>query len=86
MSTEKGAAATTAGADIDLDAVTRPAMGPVEEQLMTSAFYRLSMSCHRDAMDARMALLNGAGQSFLNRQRQPAARKPQITANSSYKK
>lgn len=82
LSSDKVAAA--AAADIDLDA--RPAMGPVEEQLMASAFYRLSTSCHRDAMDARLALLNGAGQSFLNRQRQPAARKQPITANSAFKK
>lgn len=60
-------------------------MGPVEEQLMASAYYKLAMSCHRDAMDARLALLNGAGQSFLNRQRQPAARKPQNNT-ASYKK
>lgn len=42
---------------------------------MATAYYRLSVACHRDAMEARLALLNGAGQSFLNRQRQPAARK-----------
>lgn len=60
-------------------------MGPVEERLMASAYYRIALSCHRDAMDARLAVLNGAGQSFLNRQRQPAARKPQI-ATQSYKK
>lgn len=53
----------------------RPPIDSVEERLMATAFYRLSVACHRDAMEARLALLNGAGQSFLNRQRQPAARK-----------
>lgn len=60
----------------------RPAMGPVEERLMASAHYRLAMSCHRDAMEARIALLNGGGHSFLHRQRQPAARKPQLNTQS----
>lgn len=64
---------------------TRSPMGPLEERLMATAYHRLATSSHRDAMDARLALLNGAGQSFLNRQRQPAARKPQI-ATQSYKK
>lgn len=53
----------------------RPPMDSVEERLMATAYYRLSTACHRDAMESRLALLNGAGQSFLNRQRQPAARK-----------
>ncbi|XP_053675332.1 protein hook [Anopheles nili] len=53
---------------------TRPPMGQQEEQLIATAFYRLGMACHREAVDAR--LLSGPGQSFLARQRQPAARKP----------
>lgn len=63
-------------------------MDAVEERLMATAYYRLSLSCHRDAMEARLALLNGAGQSFLNRQRQPAARKPQngATTQQTFKK
>uniref|UniRef100_A0A6B2ECT5 Protein hook n=1 Tax=Phlebotomus kandelakii TaxID=1109342 RepID=A0A6B2ECT5_9DIPT len=51
-------------------------MGQMEEQLMTTAFYRLGLACHRDAIDASMALLSGSGQSFLARQRQPVPRKP----------
>lgn len=58
------------------DNVERPSMGPVEEKLMATAFYRLGLNCHREAVDGRLALLSGPGQSFLARQRQPAARKP----------
>lgn len=58
------------------DNVERPSMGPVEEKLMATAFYRLGLNCHREAVDGRLALLSGPGQSFLGRQRQPAARKP----------
>ncbi|KAJ6646479.1 Protein hook, partial [Pseudolycoriella hygida] len=50
-------------------------MGPVEERLMATAFYRLGLACQRDSVDAKLSLMNGAGQSFLTRQRQPAARK-----------
>lgn len=53
----------------------RVSMGPVEEHLITSAFYRLGLQCQRDAVDSRIAMLSGTGQSFLNRQRQPTARK-----------
>uniref|UniRef100_A0A182P9P5 Protein hook n=1 Tax=Anopheles epiroticus TaxID=199890 RepID=A0A182P9P5_9DIPT len=60
---------------------TRPPMGQQEEQLIATAFYRLGMVCHREAVDAR--LLSGPGQSFLARQRQPAARKP---LNANYAK
>lgn len=58
------------------DNVERPSMGPVEEKLMATAFYRLGLDRHREAVDGRLALLSGPGQSFLARQRQPAARKP----------
>uniref|UniRef100_A0A182IM59 Protein hook n=1 Tax=Anopheles atroparvus TaxID=41427 RepID=A0A182IM59_ANOAO len=58
--------------------VNRPPMGQQEEQLIATAFYRLGMACHREAVDAR--LLSGPGHSFLARQRQPAARKP-LNAN-----
>jgi protein HOOK3 len=51
-------------------------MGPVEERLIVSAFYRLGLASQREALDGRLALLSGPGQSFLARQRQPAARKP----------
>uniref|UniRef100_A0A182XDJ2 Protein hook n=1 Tax=Anopheles quadriannulatus TaxID=34691 RepID=A0A182XDJ2_ANOQN len=59
----------------------RAPMGQQEEQLIATAFYRLGMVCHREAVDAR--LLSGPGQSFLARQRQPAARKP---LNANYAK
>jgi len=64
------------------DVEPRTAMGQLEERLMVSAFNRMGLACHRDAVDARLALLSGPGQSFLSRQRQPAARK---TINMSYK-
>lgn len=41
-----------------------------------NVFHSLATSCQRDAVDARLALINGGGQSFLSRQRQPALRKP----------
>lgn len=53
----------------------RSGMSVMEERLITSAFYRLSMNCQREAVDSRLAML-GSGQSFLGRQRQPAPRKP----------
>lgn len=47
-----------------------------EEKLMLSAFYRLSLACHREAVDQRLAALGqGQGQSFLSRQRQPSSRR-----------
>ncbi|XP_060516325.1 protein hook [Cylas formicarius] len=47
-----------------------------EENLLVSAYYNLSLSCHREAMDERLAALTaGQGQSFLARQRQPTPRK-----------
>lgn len=84
-STDVSAAAAATDAQPE---TARPAIDAVEERLMATAYYRLSLSCHRDAMEARLALLNGAGQSFLNRQRQPAARKPQNGAptQSAFKK
>lgn len=54
----------------------RNGMSVMEERLITSAFYRLSMNCQREAVDSRLAMLGGSGQSFLARQRQPAPRKP----------
>nr|XP_003706672.1 PREDICTED: protein Hook homolog 3 [Megachile rotundata] len=48
----------------------------MEEKLILSAFYRLGLSCHREAIDQRLAALSsGQGQSFLARQRQPSARR-----------
>ncbi|XP_055598839.1 protein hook [Uranotaenia lowii] len=54
----------------------RAPMGLQEEQLITTAFYRMANTCQREAVDSRLALLSGPGQSFLSRQRQPAPRKP----------
>lgn len=39
----------------------------------------MSISCQRDVVDARLAIINGGGQSFLSRQRQPTTRKPTLT-------
>lgn len=51
-------------------------MKELEEKLMATAFYKLSMSCHRERMDDRLSALSlGQGQSFLSRQRQPTPRK-----------
>ena len=48
----------------------------MEEKLMISAFHRLGLTCHREAIDQRLAALSsGPGQSFLSRQRQPSARR-----------
>ncbi|XP_066595335.1 protein Hook homolog 3 isoform X2 [Prorops nasuta] len=48
----------------------------VDEKLMLSAFYRLGLNYHREAIDQKLAALSsGQGQSFLSRQRQPAARR-----------
>ena len=47
-----------------------------EEKLMMTAFYRLSLACHREAVDQRLAALShGQGQSFLARQRQSSSRR-----------
>lgn len=40
--------------------------------------YSLAVSCQRDVVDARLAILNGGGQSFLSRQRQPPTRKSSL--------
>ncbi|XP_053988157.1 protein Hook homolog 3 [Hylaeus anthracinus] len=48
----------------------------MEEKLIISAFYHLGLTCHREAIDQRLAALSsGQGQSFLARQRQPSARR-----------
>lgn len=47
----------------------------MEEKLMVSAFYRLSLSSHREVVDQRLAASSGQGRSFLARQRQPSARR-----------
>ncbi|EDV31153.1 uncharacterized protein Dana_GF15219 [Drosophila ananassae] len=53
----------------------KPKMTVMEEQLMTSAFYRLGVNAQRDAIDSKLAILMGSGQTFLARQRQSAPRK-----------
>ncbi|CAH1153267.1 unnamed protein product [Phaedon cochleariae] len=48
----------------------------LEEKLLTTAFYKFSLNCHREAIDDRLSVLGvGQGQSFLARQRQPTPRK-----------
>lgn len=51
-------------------------MSQLEEKLIVSAYNRLALTCQKEAVDARLAMLNGSGQSFLSRQRHPVARKP----------
>lgn len=55
----------------------------MEERLMSSAFYNLSMHMHRQAVEARLSSATG-GQSFLARQRQHQAngRQPNAAAQS----
>ncbi|XP_037958706.1 protein hook isoform X2 [Teleopsis dalmanni] len=53
----------------------KPKMSVMEEQLMTTAFYRLGVNAQRNAIDSKLALLMGQGQTFLARQRQSAPRK-----------
>ncbi|KAJ8930864.1 hypothetical protein NQ314_016284, partial [Rhamnusium bicolor] len=51
-------------------------MKELEERLLTTAFYKLGMTCQREAIDERLAVMSaGQGQSFLARQRQPTPRK-----------
>ncbi|KAL9706521.1 hypothetical protein quinque_010039 [Culex quinquefasciatus] len=82
-STTGGGDASTLTAVSASSSSARAPMGVQEEQLIATAFYRLGMTCQREAVDSRLALLSGPGQSFLSRQRQPAPRKPM---NMSYAK
>lgn len=50
-------------------------MSHLESRLISTAFYKLALNCQRDAVDTRLASIS-QGQSFMARQRQPAARKP----------
>lgn len=55
----------------------------MEEKMMLTAFYRLSATCHKEAVDQRLAAISaGQGQSFLSRQRQPSSRRSYSTYNS----
>ncbi|KAH8410387.1 hypothetical protein KR215_001665, partial [Drosophila sulfurigaster] len=60
----------------------KPKMSGMEEQLMTTAFYRLGINAQRDAVDSKLALLMSSGQTFLARQRQSAPRKSLTTMKS----
>lgn len=56
--------------------IHHPHMKEIEQRLITTAFYKLGMTCHREAIDERLAVLSaGQGQSFLARQRQDIPRK-----------
>lgn len=50
-------------------------MSVAESKLIVAAFYRMAISTQRENVDSRLASLS-QGQSFMARQRQPAARKP----------
>lgn len=77
------AAPKSAAASSTTNTNTAYIMKEMEGRLMTSAFYKLSLRCHREAVDDRLAMLSaGQGQSFLSRQRQPVPRK-QAPAGSS---
>lgn len=54
-------------------------MSAIESKLIATAFYRMAMSTQRENVDSKLASLS-QGQSFMARQRQPAARKP-LTLN-----
>uniref|UniRef100_A0A1A9W0N1 Protein hook n=1 Tax=Glossina brevipalpis TaxID=37001 RepID=A0A1A9W0N1_9MUSC len=47
----------------------------LEENLMTTAFYRICVNTQKDAIDSKLALLMGQRHTFLSRQRQSAPRK-----------
>ncbi|XP_070493215.1 protein hook [Chironomus tepperi] len=50
-------------------------MSIMESKLIVAAFYRMAISTQRENVDSKLASLT-QGQSFMARQRQPAARKP----------
>jgi len=50
-------------------------MSVAESKLIVAAFYRMSLNMSRENVDSKLASLS-QGQSFMSRQRQPAARKP----------
>lgn len=59
-------------------------MSVMESRLIASAFYRMALNAQRESVDSRLASLS-QGQSFMARQRQPAARKP-LNLNFNTKK
>ncbi|KAL7033355.1 hypothetical protein ACKWTF_007556 [Chironomus riparius] len=50
-------------------------MSVAESKLIVAAFYRMAINTQRENVDSKLASLS-QGQSFMARQRQPAARKP----------
>lgn len=50
-------------------------MSAIETKLIVNAFYRMAMNNQRENVDSKLQSLS-QGQSFMARQRQPAARKP----------
>jgi len=50
-------------------------MSVMESRLIAASFYRMALNMQRDNVDSRLASLS-QGQSFMARQRTPAARKP----------
>ncbi|XP_072402954.1 protein hook-like [Diabrotica undecimpunctata] len=63
--------------DSDNASLRQSTIKEIEERLITAAFNKLSLNCHRESMDERLSVLHGGqGQSFLSRQRQPTPRKP----------
>lgn len=50
-------------------------MSEQEEKLITSCFYKLGLTCQREAIDEKFAQLTSQGQSFLSRQRQSMPRR-----------
>ncbi|KAF2878982.1 hypothetical protein ILUMI_27192 [Ignelater luminosus] len=60
-----------------IESLRQSNMKELEDKMLAVAFYRLSQTRHREAVDERVAMLSaGQGQSFLARQRQPTPRKP----------
>lgn len=60
----------------DIDHIRQNPMKESEDQMLVTAFHRLSLTRHREAVDEKLAILGaGQGQSFLARQRQPTPRK-----------
>lgn len=59
-------------------------MSVMESRLIASAFYKMALNVQRDSVDSRLASLS-QGQSFMARQRQPAARK-NINPGMNFKK
>ncbi|XP_023309630.2 protein hook [Lucilia cuprina] len=59
----------------DPEEFSRAKLSTLEENLMLTAFYRLSVNAQRDSIDSKLAKLMGQGQTFLSRQRQSGPRK-----------